>query len=184
MSNLSIKDFYSIYATDGKITVEELEHMTQSGLININDEQLIYSIDEISKILNKSKRSMTYWIENKKLMTIAVENGSRVVTNKELKRILKETPIQKSKRCIYIKADNIEEVNKYVKEIISGYDIDKYRSRIFIDIEKDEGLEELLSYALEKKGVEIYSNIDLMRENKYIKSILNATNCKLITVKK
>ena len=182
MNNLTIKDFYKIYA-DGNdsISTDKLVQMTEQGLLFINDKQMIYSLDEISKIMNKSKRSITYWIETGKLNVIDVKDN-RLVTADELERLIKSTPVQKSNKCIYVKADNIEGVNKFVKEVSDKLDINKYRSRIFIDISGDEGLDGLFAYMLEKGNIEVYSNIDILKLNKYFKNIVNVTNSAIITV--
>ena len=184
MNNLSIKDFYKMHADNGAISVDKLTDMTENGLLTINDKQMIYSIDDIAKILNKTKRALTYWVETGKLNVLKSESGNFIVTNEELHRILKETPVTKSRRCIYVKADDIDSVNKFIKRVTADIDINKYRSRIFVDIDGDEGITELIRYMLESgvSGIEIYSNVDIYKINPYIKSIVSATNSSICIV--
>lgn len=186
MNNLSIKDFYKMHSDNGAISVDKLTDMTVNGLLTINDKQMIYSIDDVAKILNKTKRALTYWVETGKLNVLKSESGNFIVTDEELHRILKETPVAKNRRCIYVKADDIESVNKFIKRVTADIDINinKYRSRIFVDIDGDEGITELIRYMLESgvSGVEIYSNVDIYKINPYIKSIVVATNSSVCTV--
>lgn len=181
MNNLSIRDFYKIYANGDSISIDDLVKMTEEGLLHINDKQTLYSLDEVAKIMNKSKRSITYWIETGKLNVIDIKDN-RLVTAEELDRLIKSTPVQKSSRCIYMKANNIDEVNKFVKEVSEKLDINKYRSRIFIDISGEDGLEELFKYMIEKGYIEVYSNIDILSLNSHFETIVNVTNSKIITV--
>lgn len=181
MNNLSIRDFYKIYANGDSINIDDLVKMTEEGLLQINDKQVLYSLDEIAKIMNKSKRSITYWIETGKL-NVVDSKDNRLVTADELDRLIKSTPIQKSSRCIYVKANNIDEVNKFVKEVSEKLDINKYRSRIFIDISGEDGLEELFNYMIEKGYIEVYSNIDILGLNSHFETIVNVTNSRIITV--
>lgn len=181
---LSIKDFYNMHAENGVIPVDKLTDMTTSGLLTINDKQMVYSIDEIAKILNKSRRAITYWVDTGKLNTIKTDSGNLVVSGEELHRVLKETPVPKNRRCIYVREKDIESVNKFIKGVTANIDINKYRSRIFVDIDGDEGITELIRYMLESgvSGIEIYSNVDICKINPYIESIVTATNSSISIV--
>ena len=184
MGNLSIRDFYNMYSENGVISVDELVDMTEGGLLTINKKQMVYSIDDLTKILHKSKRALTYWVQVGKLNVINSNGSNFSVTDEELHRILKETPVPKNRRCIYVKANDIESINKFIKKVTADIDINKYRSRIFVDIDGDEGITELIQYMIENgvSGIEIYTNVDIYKINPYIKSIVTATNSSISTV--
>ena len=160
MSNLSILDFYKAYGDiDGGISYKELARMTEEGLLQIRDKQVNFTLDEVASILNKSKRAISYWVQTGRIKPFKPDDSNTaVISAEELDRLIQETSVAKQKQGIYIKADTIEEVNSFVDKVVQQYNLNKYRIRIFVDINGTEGFDEMYRYLLSLTGLTLYTN--------------------------
>lgn len=181
---VNIDNFFRKYGSENGVSYEELRRLVEAGTLQIVDEQTVFTMDEVASIVDKTKRTVNNWVESGKMKVYDDGDFSRVVTATELNRLLAELPVKKSHRCIYVKAESMEQARAFINSIKDTIDWDKYRSRSFIDIGgKTDGLLQLVRYMFRMKELEVFSNVDINGISEYLVGIFEATNSKLRVLK-
>ena len=178
---MTIKDFFKLYATDDSISVDDLVKMAEAGLLRINDKQVIYSLEDVANITNRSRRAIYHWVQSGKLDTILF-NDIKYVKSEDLQKFLESIPIQKNKTCVYVQGKNIDEINELVSKTIDDLGINKYRTPVYIDIDNStDGLKDLFKFMLDFKNIVVYSNVNFLSEP-VTKAVFDVTGSQLKTI--
>lgn len=176
-----IKDFFKLYATNDNISTDKLVQMVEEGLLRINDKQLIYSLEEVAQITNRSRRAVYHWVQSGKLNTILF-NDINYVKSEDLQKFLDLLPIPKNKTCIYVRGKNIDEINALVTKTIEEIGVNKYRTSVYVDIDNNtDGLKDLFKFMLDFKNIVVYSNVDFMQDS-IAKIVFETTGSQLKTI--
>lgn len=157
--------------------VEDIEQAIKSGALRVSkDEDLMYSLSEVAEIFGVDTRTVFRWGQEGKVNITQTEVG-KAISSSEISRLYQTLPTPKQNTCIYVlcKDGNVDEVKAKINKLIADLKLNKYRTKVFIDIDGNTAILDLLKFILHNR-CSVFTNSDLSQE---VRLILKETGVKV-----